>query len=190
MRVQVAPSRPPCLRYFASYAETIVQDPDPPAAALEAALVHAAVPPATRTPRLLVAESPQRHARVRGRAVHLFRAAAGAHLRRHCGSAAVPPEHTRCGRRHVPRQPAHHGADVHRRVLGRLSSARHRLPRHRVRAELAVADDGADSDLETVPARLPDPRQHRGDRRLRRARRHVAPEPGAEISQAQGRQRA
>src|SRR6185295_17630767 len=38
------------------YAETIVQEPVPPAAALETAVVHAAVPPAARAPRLLVAQ--------------------------------------------------------------------------------------------------------------------------------------
>ena len=35
-------------------------------------------------------------------------------------------------------------------VLGRLSSARHRLPRHRVRAELGLAHDRAAADLETL----------------------------------------
>jgi molecular chaperone GrpE len=57
-------------------------------------------------------------------------------------------------------------------------------------AELELALDCADPDLETVPARLPDPRYRRGRRRLHHARRHLAPEPGAEISQAQGNQRA
>src|SRR4051812_6703976 len=96
MRAQLAPCRPPCLRYFAPYAETIVQDTEPPAAALEAALVHAAVPPAARAPCLLVAQSPQRDARVRNRAVHLLHAATRAHHRGDDHDAAAAPE--RAGR--------------------------------------------------------------------------------------------
>src|SRR5262245_25475450 len=98
MRARAAPFGPPCLRYFAlrlqpeptsGHAATIVQDPDPPAPALEAALVHAAVPLAARTPRLLDPESPQRDARVRARAVHFIRAAARAHHRRDRGRAGA-----------------------------------------------------------------------------------------------------